>query len=159
MTRYDEYPEHPLYGVPQDVLDAARSVLDGAAEWKDVMQSMVEPLADAVVMRLHEAGFITWPGKGVAHIHDVVRTPEEWEQHQFDTEPVISKYPLVRWPGDPGFDKDGGVLDFGVENVDHVVLPRPTEVPVFWQQCDDTDPHKPHRIEPGEWCPGVPPLG
>jgi hypothetical protein len=52
---------------------------------------MVEPMADAVVMRLHEAGFITWPGKGVAHIH---------------------AFP----PGDPGFTKDGGTLDFGVES-------------------------------------------
>jgi hypothetical protein len=90
-TRYDDYPDHPLYGVPQAVLDAAREVILEALEWSDVSESMVEPMADAVVMRLHEAGFITWPGKGVAHIH---------------------AFP----PGDPGFTKDGGTLDFGVES-------------------------------------------
>lgn len=51
-TRYDAYPDHPLCGVPQEILDAAREVMAGAAEWKDVDPEMVEPLADAVVAAL-----------------------------------------------------------------------------------------------------------
>lgn len=128
-TRYDAYPEHPLYGVPQEVLDVAREVMDEAVEVRDVTESVSHPLADAVVSQLVQAGYITWPGKGVKHIHGV-ESSEERERRAFDTEPTISKYPLVRWPkhafppGDPGFDKDGGTLDFGVENVSHVVLPE-----------------------------------
>jgi hypothetical protein len=87
-TRYDDYPDHPLYGVPQAVLDAAREVMDEAVEVEGISDGLSHPLADAIVMRMHKAGFITWPGKGVAHIH---------------------AFP----PGDPGFTKDGGTLDFG----------------------------------------------
>lgn len=55
---YDEYPGHPLYGVPLAVLKAAREVTGEAAIWNDIDADMVEPLADAVVMNLLESGYI-----------------------------------------------------------------------------------------------------
>ena len=51
-SRYDAFPEHPLCGIDPAILEAARGVLRGAAEWKDVSEDMVEPIADAVVMAL-----------------------------------------------------------------------------------------------------------
>ena len=58
MTRYDEVPGHALAGVPQDVLDVARAVLLSAAFINDVDDEQSEPIADAVVAALREAGFI-----------------------------------------------------------------------------------------------------
>lgn len=49
---YAKYPDHPLCGVPQEILDAAREVLDGAVVWKDIADEHAHPLADAVVMNL-----------------------------------------------------------------------------------------------------------
>lgn len=49
---YAPFPNHPLRPVPQVVLDAARSALDGAVEWKDVDPDMAHPIADAVVVAL-----------------------------------------------------------------------------------------------------------
>lgn len=60
MTRYDDYPDHDLFGVPQEVLDVARDVLDGVASWNDVDPDDAHPLADAVVAALHRAGYLTW---------------------------------------------------------------------------------------------------
>lgn len=60
-TRYDAYPDHPLYGVPQEVLDAAREVMAEAVECHDVSAELADPLADAVVMSMHKGGFVTWP--------------------------------------------------------------------------------------------------
>lgn len=58
-TEYDEYPEHPLAGVPQAVLDVARSVLDQAVDLGDVPdRSEAHPIADAVVMRLKLEGYL-----------------------------------------------------------------------------------------------------
>lgn len=63
MTRYDAYPDHPLNGVPQEVLDVARIATDAAEMTKDLYEGHSRALADAVVSHLHGAGFITWPGK------------------------------------------------------------------------------------------------
>lgn len=52
MSRYDAFPDHPLCGVPDEILAAARQELSSAAVWGDVRDDMVEPLADAVVMSL-----------------------------------------------------------------------------------------------------------
>ena len=56
MTRYDEPPAsdgkggpHPLAGVPQHILDAARNFMDDAADCGDIDPDMAHPLADAVV--------------------------------------------------------------------------------------------------------------
>jgi hypothetical protein len=51
-TRYSKYPQHVLRDVPQEMLDAARSVLAAATPWKDVDAEMAEPIADAVVAAL-----------------------------------------------------------------------------------------------------------
>jgi hypothetical protein len=56
--------DHPLKHVPQDVLDAARSILDEAADDHDVDQDMAHPIADAVVMQMLSEGYVTWPGRG-----------------------------------------------------------------------------------------------
>ena len=63
MTRYDDVPDHPLAGVPQAVLDVSRRVLREAAEERDVDPELAEPLADLIVWRLHESGYVTWPGR------------------------------------------------------------------------------------------------
>lgn len=57
MTRYDDYPEHVLYGVPQDVLDVARRAMEGPVVWKDVDPDMAEPIADSIVAAFIEAGY------------------------------------------------------------------------------------------------------
>jgi len=61
MTRYDEYPHHPLNGVPQEVLDVARKVLNEAALYRDVDAEFADGIADSVVSELLDAGFLTWP--------------------------------------------------------------------------------------------------
>lgn len=52
MNDYDMHPEHPLRNVPQEILDAARSVLDECVAWKEVERYMAHPIADAVVVAL-----------------------------------------------------------------------------------------------------------
>lgn len=56
-TRYDDHPEHPLFGIPQEVLDAARTrvreCVDALSDPEDA-----DPIADSVVSALHEEGFI-----------------------------------------------------------------------------------------------------
>lgn len=49
VTVYDRYPEHPLHGVPAEVLAAARSAASDAATWKDIDFTDIEPVADAVI--------------------------------------------------------------------------------------------------------------
>ena len=51
-SRYDAFPNHPLCGVPQEILDAARHVMSEAAASNDVDPDMVDPIADSVVMGL-----------------------------------------------------------------------------------------------------------
>ncbi len=60
---YDRYPTHPLAGVPQAVLDTARAVLADGVLTNDVDQMQARPLADAVVARLREEGFLMLPGR------------------------------------------------------------------------------------------------
>ncbi len=55
--RYREYPGHPLYEVPQGVIDSARSITRDAGVWKDMDAAFAEPIADAVVARIIERGF------------------------------------------------------------------------------------------------------
>jgi hypothetical protein len=48
-----DYPEgHPLRGVPDEVLAAARTVLDAAAVWNDVDPTLAHAIADSVVSAL-----------------------------------------------------------------------------------------------------------
>jgi hypothetical protein len=73
VTRYDDYPNHPLYRVPQEVLDAVRENLLGAVQCGDVRltdgDGMLEPLADASVLAIVEAGFdIMWKANCQASI-------------------------------------------------------------------------------------------
>lgn len=56
--RYDDHPSHPLHNVDPRVLEVARSVLRSAAQAHDVDAEMAEPIADAVVMALLEAGWL-----------------------------------------------------------------------------------------------------
>lgn len=63
-TRYDDWPEHPLFGVPAAVLAVARTVMADAAQTGDVDADMADPLADAVVLELRRAGHITWDIQG-----------------------------------------------------------------------------------------------
>lgn len=51
-NQYDDYPDHPLHGIDNKILEAARRVMRDAVTWKDVDPEMAEPLADAVVMNL-----------------------------------------------------------------------------------------------------------
>jgi len=60
VTEYDEFEDHPLAGVPQEVLDVARAVTAEAAQWDCVAVDEADPVADSVVAQLHRAGFITW---------------------------------------------------------------------------------------------------
>jgi hypothetical protein len=61
VTRYDEVPGHPLAGVPQEVLDVARRVLNDAANYdREVDPNVCDPMADAVVMALREASYLNW---------------------------------------------------------------------------------------------------
>lgn len=50
-TDYAAYPDHPLHGVPQRVLELARAEVRTAALWRDVVTDpdMIDPLADAIV--------------------------------------------------------------------------------------------------------------
>jgi hypothetical protein len=50
VSDYDAYPDHPLNGVPQAVLEAARKVTAEAGRWKDLDPEVADALADAVVM-------------------------------------------------------------------------------------------------------------
>lgn len=52
MEPNDEYtfPDHPLFGVPQEVLDAARGAMATAIEAKDVDAEQAEMIADVVVI-------------------------------------------------------------------------------------------------------------
>lgn len=50
VSDYDAYADHPLSGVPQAVLDAARRVTADAVREKDLDPDVADALADAVVM-------------------------------------------------------------------------------------------------------------
>lgn len=58
MTVYDDYPNHPLAGVSQDVLNVARSVVRDAFDWGSLDRDDAEPLADSVVSALVQAGYV-----------------------------------------------------------------------------------------------------
>ena len=58
MTEYDDYPGHPLEGVPQATLDVAREVLKQAVEYGDVVAEEADAIADSVVSRLAEEGLL-----------------------------------------------------------------------------------------------------
>lgn len=49
MTRYDDFPDHPLCGVPADVLEAARGALREGAKAHDVNPQQADPLADSAL--------------------------------------------------------------------------------------------------------------
>lgn len=54
MTEYDDYPNHPLHGVPQHVLDVARTLLTEVAEDGILEREHVQSVADAVITKLAE---------------------------------------------------------------------------------------------------------
>ncbi len=57
MSRYDEIPGHPLCGVPDQVLDAARQATQEAVEYGDLDAEHSEPIADSVVLKILLAGY------------------------------------------------------------------------------------------------------
>jgi hypothetical protein len=66
VTRYDEVAGHPLAGVPQDVLTVAETAITAYAQGQPqqgVDEHDAEDLAALVVGGLHEAGYVTWPGR------------------------------------------------------------------------------------------------
>jgi hypothetical protein len=50
VNEYDAYADHPLNGVPQAILDAARRVMADAVREKDLDPDVADALGDAVVM-------------------------------------------------------------------------------------------------------------
>lgn len=73
MTRYDGTPGHPLAGVPQEVLNAARDVLIAATHSHDVDAELAEPIADSVVAALHRANYLDWDGaQAPSHVGSLV---------------------------------------------------------------------------------------
>jgi hypothetical protein len=103
MTAYDSIPGHPLCGVPSAALDAARSVTQDAAAWKDVDPDQAEAIADAVLAASMpairawcadqaKADTETWdmppePGPGVRAVRTVIgslylRTSEGWRYEE-----------------------------------------------------------------------------
>jgi hypothetical protein len=59
---YAKYPEHVLNGVEQAILDAARRATNDAADVGDLDPELAHPLADAVVLRIIEAGYVIYRG-------------------------------------------------------------------------------------------------
>ncbi len=57
-TRYDDYPDHPLCGVDQEILDCARESIYPAVKTKDVDADMADPIADGVVSALRQRGYL-----------------------------------------------------------------------------------------------------
>lgn len=62
---YSKYPDHPLYGVPEEALKAAHEALEAAMLDRSTDSlSMVEPIADAVVAaflrKMHEYAAFAW---------------------------------------------------------------------------------------------------
>jgi hypothetical protein len=50
-VKYADYPSHPLYDVPQAVLDAGRTATREAAGVNDLNEVNAGPIADAVIQR------------------------------------------------------------------------------------------------------------
>lgn len=50
MSRYDDYPNHPLHGVPEEVLKAGRSATREAIITNDIEPTHADAIADAVIM-------------------------------------------------------------------------------------------------------------
>jgi hypothetical protein len=61
---YQDYPDHPLHNVPQEILDAARLMMAGAVKCHDISVTDADPLADAVVTAL--LPWLTWTAGGDA---------------------------------------------------------------------------------------------
>ncbi len=57
-TRYDEHPDHPLCGIDQAVLDAARKVMNELGAGDVIDPGLAEPIADAIVLELRLGGFL-----------------------------------------------------------------------------------------------------
>lgn len=49
---------HPLKDMPQAILDVARGSMREVADARDVTRDQIEPIADFIVLELHEAGHI-----------------------------------------------------------------------------------------------------
>lgn len=62
MTRYDSYPDHPLHGVPQSILDIVRNEIRTIRDNGDIeiTEDMIEPVSDAIVAKLVEADRIRY---------------------------------------------------------------------------------------------------
>lgn len=65
-TRYDDFLDHPLCGVDANILKVVRDMMQEVAEIEGdriahlvaVSPALIEPIADAVVMRLRKAGWL-----------------------------------------------------------------------------------------------------
>jgi len=75
MTRYDAYPDHPLCGIPQMVLDVARATLHEHAREIRMDPEDVEPIADAIVADLVRTGYINKPAAPPLDPTDVSSLP------------------------------------------------------------------------------------
>lgn len=77
-SRYHDYPDHPLASTPIAVLEVARGVMQRAVECGDVDSEVADPLADAVVAALIEAGYVVMPNvqvdvatRGLMWLHEI----------------------------------------------------------------------------------------
>lgn len=57
---YQDYPDHPLANVPEEVLECARKVLREAVVYNDVDADQAEPIADSVIIELVKAGHLSF---------------------------------------------------------------------------------------------------
>ena len=64
MTEYDKYSDHPLHGVPEEVLKVARDQMAEAGSEFGMDAGDVESVADAIVSALNTHGYITWTAGG-----------------------------------------------------------------------------------------------
>lgn len=55
---YKDYPDHPLYGINPDILEAARAEMRKINVFQKLPVGDLEPIADAIVMALREKGFL-----------------------------------------------------------------------------------------------------
>lgn len=85
MTRYDDFPDHPLHGVPQEALDAAENALRESLKWDDsgIDEEQIMPIAHAVLMEGLKAFDVKviekWkPGDGDTKCQDCHQPYQPW---------------------------------------------------------------------------------
>ena len=120
MADYAAYPDHPLHGINPEILECARTVLRGAAQWHDVDAEQAEPIADAVVMALRENGYLNG-------YRDLLTAARQWR-----TEGLIPKTSTASWPSVEKLL--AAIAAFDPEPCDH-----PKSWRVFFSQSADAD--------------------